>query len=245
MLRRNVIMAMVRDWIPTPGSAKGRLVLAALDAFGRDGYAAVSVGRLAREARTTTGPLYHHFESKLGLYGFVRAEAERRLLDRMEGAAAARAAEGPVAAMRSALLVGFDFATSQRFARILGEPTPRTTWTRLRNCWRRSARAAAHPSRECSPRAWREALIAVATGVPAAQAGPRRSRRADRRRRDPESDGLNAASHRLGVGVRGRELLRRRDFLDHVDEVAGRIAPDEVALAEGLVAERKQRIVRS
>ncbi len=78
----------MREWIPTPASAKGRLVLAALDAFGRDGYAAVSVADLARAAETTTGPLYHHFESKLGLYAFVREDVERRVLDRLEGALA-------------------------------------------------------------------------------------------------------------------------------------------------------------
>ncbi len=70
-------------------SAKGRLVLAALEAFGRSGYEAVHVGALAAAAETTTGPLYHHFGSKLGLYSFVRADVEQRVVDRMEGALAA------------------------------------------------------------------------------------------------------------------------------------------------------------
>ena len=76
----------MREWIPSPASPKGRLVLAALDAFGRDGFAAVSVADLARAADTTTGPLYRHFESKLGLYALVRGDVERRVLDRWRAA---------------------------------------------------------------------------------------------------------------------------------------------------------------
>jgi hypothetical protein len=34
----------VPEWMPSTASAKGRLVLAALDAFGRDGFPAVRVG---------------------------------------------------------------------------------------------------------------------------------------------------------------------------------------------------------
>src|ERR687896_1211522 len=107
----------MREWIPTPASAKGRLVLAALDAFGRDGYAAVSVADLARAADTTTGPLYHHFESKLGLYTFVRADVEQRVLDRIEGALAVRAhpADDPLTA---ALVVAFDYAARAGFVRM-------------------------------------------------------------------------------------------------------------------------------
>ena len=63
---------MVRDWIPRPTSAKGRLALVALDAFGRRGFAAVNVVELAQEAGVTTGALYHHFGSNQGLYEVVR-----------------------------------------------------------------------------------------------------------------------------------------------------------------------------
>lgn len=38
----------------------------------------------------TTGALYHHFGSELGLYTFVRADVQRRPLARMEGALADR-----------------------------------------------------------------------------------------------------------------------------------------------------------
>jgi len=106
-----------------PSSARGRLATQALAAFGEHGYEGVAVGTLARAAGVTTGSLYHHFGSKLGLYAVVRQEVERRVLDRMEGAAAAvrRPATG---AVRAALLVGFDYVTEHQFDRLLAEPDP-------------------------------------------------------------------------------------------------------------------------
>ena len=114
----------MREWIPVPSSAKGRLALEALAAFGRHGYAGIGVGELAAAAGVTTGSIYHHFGSKLGLYAVVRTEIERRLLDRMEGAAAARQGDGTEAATRAALLVGFDYAVGHGYARLLAEPHP-------------------------------------------------------------------------------------------------------------------------
>jgi AcrR family transcriptional regulator len=160
----------VREWIPVSTSAKGRLALHALEEFGARGFATVNVGDVANAAGVTTGSLYHHFGSKLGLYGFVRAEAERRLLDRMEGAAAARADDGPAAAMRTALLVGFDFATSQQFARLLGEPHPARDVDPVAELLVKIGHGGRTPIARMLAAAWREALIAVATGVPAADA---------------------------------------------------------------------------
>ena len=79
----------MREWIPVSTSPKGRLALAAVRKFGARPFDEVTVGELAAAAKVTTGALYHHFGSKLGLYAFVREDVERRLLDRMEGAAAA------------------------------------------------------------------------------------------------------------------------------------------------------------
>ncbi|MFI0484419.1 TetR/AcrR family transcriptional regulator [Actinomadura sp. 9N215] len=133
----------MREWIPVSTSPRGRLALAAVEAFGTRPFAEVTVTELASAANVTTGALYHHFGSKLGLYAFVRDDVERRLLDRMEGALAASgsasdrsaAASGSApdrsAAVTSALLVGLDFAVREGFLHILGDPPAGTDHDRL------------------------------------------------------------------------------------------------------------------
>lgn len=112
----------MREWIPISTSPKGRLALAAAREFGAHPYAEVTVAGLAAAADVTTGALYHHFESKLGLYQFVRADVERRLLDRMAGAATATPTADLGARLSAALGVGFDFAVGARFTWLLSEP---------------------------------------------------------------------------------------------------------------------------
>lgn len=116
----------MREWIPTSASARGRLVRAALDVFGSRPYTQVGVAELAAAADTTTGPLYHHFDSKLGLYTVVRDDVERRVTDRMHGAvSAARDAGQPAPeALAAALRVAFDYVTRAGFAAMLAEPHP-------------------------------------------------------------------------------------------------------------------------
>jgi AcrR family transcriptional regulator len=143
----------IMEWVPSSASAKGRLVLAALEAFGRSGYDGVHVGELAAAARTTTGPLYHHFGSKLGLYAFVREDVERRVTDRMEGALAA---SGSVSA---ALLVAFDYALRAGFARMLAEPHPEPRPDPV------AAVLADGPLGPMLAAAWRAGLAAVADGA--------------------------------------------------------------------------------
>ena len=146
------------DWIPTPASAKGRLVLAALDAFGRQGYAAVSVADLARAAGTTTGPLYHHFESKLGLYAVVREDVERRVLDRLEGALAVGAAA------TEALVAAFDYVARAGFARMLAEPHPDGRADPIAALLTSHLGEAPAPLGAMLAAAWRAALAASADG---------------------------------------------------------------------------------
>lgn len=82
--------------VPTPDSSKSRseenpslraeqiaqtraaLVAAGRRLFGERGFANTSVDDLAREARVTTGALYHHFSTKTGLFEavFTQAHAE-------------------------------------------------------------------------------------------------------------------------------------------------------------------------
>ena len=113
---------MVREWIPISTSPKGRLALAAAREFGARPYADVTVTGLAEAAQVTTGALYHHFESKLGLYQFVRSDVERRLTDRMAGAATAVPIASTGERLRAAMRVGFDFAVQARFTWLLSEP---------------------------------------------------------------------------------------------------------------------------
>jgi AcrR family transcriptional regulator len=63
--------------------AQTRLALTAAGRrlFGRDGYAGTSVEDLAREARVTTGALYHHFPSKLALFEAVFEDVHGELLE--------------------------------------------------------------------------------------------------------------------------------------------------------------------
>ncbi len=109
------------DWIPTASSAKGRLVLQALEAFSNAGFDGVNVIELTQSVGVTTGVLYHHFGSKEGLYCVVREELERRVIDRMDGAAAVLNHE-PDRAVAGALLVGFDAAVGLNAHRVLAEP---------------------------------------------------------------------------------------------------------------------------
>jgi AcrR family transcriptional regulator len=156
----------MREWVPTSSSTKGRLALRALEDFGRKGFDGVSVVDVAAGAGVTTGSLYHHFGSKDGLYTFVRTEAERRLLDRMEGAAAAaRSAGGQAAAVRAALLIGFDFATGQGFTRLLSEPHPARRVDPVAELLAGLCDGNRTPIAGLLAGAWRAALAAVAEGT--------------------------------------------------------------------------------
>ena len=157
----------MQEWIPIPGTAKARLVEAAIHHFEIAGYDAVNVTELASKAGVTTGSLYHHFGSKQGLYLVVRNEMEWRIVERMHGAAAA--SPGPGAA-RAALLVAFDAAVRFGVCRILAEPVPverdDPVEAMLRSLMPRRLDAAG----AILAAAWRAALLAVAEGTPNATA---------------------------------------------------------------------------
>lgn len=161
----------MREWIPISTSPKGRLALAAVTEFGSQPFDEVTVTGLAAAADVTTGALYHHFGSKLGLYAFVREDVERRLLDRMEGALAATEAQSDhSAAVTSALLVGLDFAVREDFLRILGEPPPGTGVDRLADMLGQSAVPDTPLLGPVLAAAWRAALAAIVDGADPEQA---------------------------------------------------------------------------
>jgi AcrR family transcriptional regulator len=161
-------MATLRDWIPISTSPKGRLALAAVKEFGGRPFEEVTVAELAAAAKVTTGALYHHFGSKLGLYAFVRQDVEQRLLDRMEGAVAAAGPQADrSAAVTGALLVGLDFAVREGFLRILGDPPTGTEHDRLADMLSESVPPLLG---RVLAAAWRAALAAIAEGAEPAQA---------------------------------------------------------------------------
>jgi AcrR family transcriptional regulator len=151
----------VRNWIPVSTSPKGRLALAAVEQFGARPFEEVTVGELAGAANVTTGAIYHHFGSKLGLYTFVRDDVEQRLLDRMEGAVAAGESDRS-AAVKSALLVGFDFAVQEGFLRILGDPPGGAREDRLAQLLGASTAPESPLLGRVLAAAWRAAVLAVA-----------------------------------------------------------------------------------
>ncbi len=161
----------MREWIPVSTSPKGRLTLAAVKEFGARPFDDVTVGELAAAAKVTTGALYHHFGSKLGLYTFVRDDVERRLLDRMEGALAAAGNESDRSgAVKAALLVGLDFAVREGFLRILGDPPAGTERDRLAEMLSVHAASVSPLLGRVLAAAWRAALAAVADGADPEQA---------------------------------------------------------------------------
>jgi AcrR family transcriptional regulator len=81
---------------------RAALVDAGRRCFGERGFAATSVEDLAREARVTTGALYHHFPTKAALFETVLEGLHQELLAR-----SAAAAEGAPDTLE-ALARGFD-----------------------------------------------------------------------------------------------------------------------------------------
>jgi len=68
---------------------RGALVAAGRRLFGEKGFRATSVEDLAREARVTTGALYHHFPTKTALFEAVFLQAHTDLMT-----ASTKAAQG-------------------------------------------------------------------------------------------------------------------------------------------------------
>lgn len=106
--------------IPVPGSAKARLIEAGISHFERSGYEEASVVEIAEAAGVTTGSLYHHFQSKAGLYQLIRSEMHRRMTERLEGVAAATF--GGSGALLAGFRVTIEAAARFGVSRLLAEP---------------------------------------------------------------------------------------------------------------------------
>lgn len=155
----------MRQWMPISTSPKGRLALAAVEAFGARPFDEVAVAELAADADVTTGALYHHFGSKLGLYAFVREDVERRLLDRIEGAIAAAAEADEQGRIVQALVVGFDFAVREGFLHLLDAPPAAAGFDRLADAMRAAMPAASPVLADVLAAALRAAVHAVGSGA--------------------------------------------------------------------------------
>ncbi|AYY15587.1 TetR/AcrR family transcriptional regulator [Actinobacteria bacterium YIM 96077] len=163
------------EWIPVPGSAKARLIEAALHHFERAGFEGSNVTDIAAKASVTTGSLYHHFGSKLGLYTVVRTDLERRVTDRMEGAAESAGMSDAIpdtpgdatcrAAVRSAVLVAFDAAVRFDACRVLGEPPPHDDADPIEVTVRAMLSRDLEYAAGMLVAAWRSALLNVAGGA--------------------------------------------------------------------------------
>lgn len=82
---------------------RAALVAAGRVLFGRGGFAATSVEDVAREARVTTGALYHHFPGKAALFEAVFEQVHVELL-----MASAQAADGLAEGSVDWFAAGFD-----------------------------------------------------------------------------------------------------------------------------------------
>lgn len=152
----------MQDWVPVPGSSRRRLLDAALMIFERDGFEVAGVIDIAATAGVTTGSLYHHFGAKLGLFKVIRQEMERRVRDRIEGAAAV--AGGGRQGVAVALLVGFDAAVRFKAARILSDDPPEFDESTLRTTLAELTSPAPGTTAAVLLGAWRSALAEAAHG---------------------------------------------------------------------------------
>jgi AcrR family transcriptional regulator len=86
---------------------RAALLAAGRRLFGENGFRSTSVEDLAREARVTTGALYHHFPTKTALFEAVFMQAHIELLTAATTAAQSTSDDGP-AKKRDDLARGVD-----------------------------------------------------------------------------------------------------------------------------------------
>jgi AcrR family transcriptional regulator len=61
-------------------ATRAALIAIARKHFARHGYSGAEIGQIARDARVTTGAVYHHFTGKKGLFQAVAEQLEAEIL---------------------------------------------------------------------------------------------------------------------------------------------------------------------
>src|ERR1700757_4347794 len=95
-------------------ATRGQLIAVATRLFAERGYEDTSIEAVLREAGVSRGSLYHHFPGKEALFEAVAEDVEPSVGE--QTLAAARGADGPVAALR---------AGSLAWTRLAGDPVVR------------------------------------------------------------------------------------------------------------------------
>jgi AcrR family transcriptional regulator len=150
--------------IPIPGTVREKILSQALKEFGHLGYEGVNVQQLAKSVGSTTGAIYHHFGNKLELYRIVREEMERRVVSRMEGAAAVY--DIPTKSIRAAMLVGFDAAVKFGACKLLSEQDYSGNMDLVAQLCKEILGEIAEGAEFILSAAWRASLANVANGMP-------------------------------------------------------------------------------
>jgi AcrR family transcriptional regulator len=101
---------------------RAALVTAGRLLFGTKGFAATSVEDIAREARVTTGALYHHFPTKAAVFEAVFEQVHADLLE--ASAQAAANATGPVELLSAGLNAFLDKVLEPEVQRIIITDAP-------------------------------------------------------------------------------------------------------------------------
>jgi AcrR family transcriptional regulator len=96
-------------------ATRAAILAAARRHFARDGFSAAEIGRIASDARVTTGAVYHHFANKKDLFQAVAEQLEGEIL------ATAAKAEGtrPLERLRAGFELLIDVCAAPDIQRII------------------------------------------------------------------------------------------------------------------------------
>jgi AcrR family transcriptional regulator len=131
-----------------------RVLEIAQERFAADGFAAASVDDIARRARVTRGAVYHHYDSKPGLFRAVAERLQGEIAARV--VAAAESEPDAAAQLRAGSHAFLDAITDDRAARVLLVDAPAVLgWAQWREL-----------DAQASGRELREAIAALGTVPP-------------------------------------------------------------------------------